>query len=184
MDKGTVNIRGKEYITVAKRVHDFRQNHSIADGWRIITHLVTCNEDIVVMRAEILQPAGDVVATGWAEEVRSTRGINQNAALENCETSAIGRALAAAGFGGSQYASADELAAKLAGKATVKKAEDIVAPDDYKQFRQGISDRMLGMQAVINACKAKQWGNPRTWAPVKRARFLAAIDAGNIDGLS
>jgi len=181
MEKGTVNIRGKEYVTVARRVHDFRQLHSIADGWRIITHLISSTDDRVVMRAEIMQPSGEVVATGYAEEVRTSRGINANAALENCETSAIGRALAAAGYGGSQYASADELVAKIAGKNKPER-QPTVEPelDHYGKFCRILERRGLDLSRVIRHCESKQWGRPETWSPVKRNRFLAALDAGTM----
>lgn len=180
--EGTVNIHGREYITVAKRVHDFRQHCTLDDGWGIITHLVTCTDQLVIMRAEIVHPTGDVVATGWAEEVRSSSNINRSAALENCETSAVGRALAAAGYGGSQYASADELAAKLTGKKQ-QPAEAIVAPDNYADFCKELVQRMVSLEDVVQLCTAKQWGKPRRWSIKKRDKFLAALDAGTIEEL-
>lgn len=107
-DTGVVNIHGKEYKTVAKRVDEFRAEHG-AD-WSIITSLQTRNENSVVMLAEIYNEKGIRVATGYAEEFRDASQINKTSALENCETSAIGRALANLGFGGGEYASADEVA--------------------------------------------------------------------------
>jgi len=191
--EGTVNIRGKEYITVAKRVHDFRSVCTIKDGWGIITHLVTCTDQLVVMRAEILHPTGDVVATGWAEEVRAASSINRSAALENCETSAVGRALAAAGFGGSQYASADELKQKLmnhprhkhlwSAEERAAAAASIVEPDNYAAFCQGLAERMVSLEDVVQLCTVKQWGKPRRWSINKRSKFLAALDAGSIEEL-
>ena len=86
---------GKYYATVATRVEIFRQH---------------CNGGIeTVLRAIIRTPDGTVVASGYAEEVRSDRGVNSTSALENGETSAIGRALANLGLLGGEYASADEL---------------------------------------------------------------------------
>jgi hypothetical protein len=67
------------------------------------------DDDRVVVRAEIADSAGVTVATGHAEEKRSASQINQTSALENCESSAVGRALAFAGYGGSEIASADEV---------------------------------------------------------------------------
>ena len=189
--EGTVNIHGKEYITVAKRVHDFRSVCTIKDGWGIITHLVTCTDQLVVMRAEIHHPTGGVVATGYAEEVRSSSSINRSAALENCETSAVGRALAAAGFGGSQYASADELKQKLMNhprhkhiwSAEERAAAAIVEPDSYAAFCKGLTERMVRLEEVQALCRVKQWGNPRAWSRAKREKFLAALDAGTIEEL-
>ena len=106
---GVINIRGRSYNTVSKRVNDYRRVYGIADGWGLLTEIVSIDAERVVMLAEVMSPDGRLVAVGHAEEVRSASKINQTSALENCESSAIGRALAAAGFGGSEYASADEV---------------------------------------------------------------------------
>jgi len=50
-----------------------------------------------------------IVGTGHAEEIRGQGPVNRTSALENCETSAIGRALAAIGLSGGEYASANEM---------------------------------------------------------------------------
>src|SRR5688572_31386677 len=62
------------------------------------------------MKATITDESGRVLATGHSEEYRHTSKINETSALENAETSAIGRALAAFGLGGTEFASADEVA--------------------------------------------------------------------------
>lgn len=107
-DTGIVNIHGKEYKTVAKRVDEFRNEHKA--NLSIITSLVDRDENTVVMKAEIIDKEGRTIATGYAEEHRTASQINRTSALENCETSAIGRALANFGLGGGEYASADEVA--------------------------------------------------------------------------
>ena len=104
--EGVVNIHGKEYKTVALRVAEFRE---VCPDWSIVTELVAETEDKVIMKASISH-VGVVMGTGYAEEVRSASRINKTSALENAETSAIGRALAACGYGGTEYASADEVA--------------------------------------------------------------------------
>lgn len=109
-DTGVVNIHGKEYKTVALRVAEFRNEYTIKDGWGIVTSLVHHDEDTVIMRAEVVNPSGMVVGTGYAEEKRSASQINRTSAMEVSETSSIGRALAAVGLAGTEYASADEVA--------------------------------------------------------------------------
>lgn len=106
MNTGIVNIRGKEYMTVALRVQNFREAHP---DWSIVTQIVHRDSDEVVMVATILNDQGRILATGHAEEKRKASQINSTSALENAETSAIGRALAAAGFGGTEFASANEV---------------------------------------------------------------------------
>lgn len=106
-DSGKIKIHGKEYETVASRVKRFREDNKT--GFGINTEIVSIDEDVVVMKATITQD-GTVIATGHAEEKRAASTINRTSALENCETSAIGRALAAFGYLGTEFASADEVA--------------------------------------------------------------------------
>jgi hypothetical protein len=101
----TVNIHGKEYKTVAERVNDA---HDKAKGkLSISTDLVSWEDGVVIVKATIDMDGN--IFTGHAYEREDSTQINRTSALENCETSAIGRALAAAGFGGTEYASANEV---------------------------------------------------------------------------
>lgn len=106
-NSGIVNIHGKQYETVALRVKKFREKHS---AFRLITEIVSRDDECVVMRAAIANEQGEILATGHSEEYRHTSQINKTSALENAETSAIGRALAALGLGGTEFATADEVA--------------------------------------------------------------------------
>ena len=119
-DTGVVNIHGKEYKTVAKRVDEFRKENGTKLA--IVTSIVDLNENTVVMKAEILDENRNAIATGFAEEHRTASQINRTSALENCETSAIGRALANFGLGGGEYASADEVA------NAIQQQNEITAP--------------------------------------------------------
>lgn len=111
--QGVVNIRGKEYQTVALRVHNFRTEYK---DHQLITEIIHRDADCVVMLATIFGPDGKILATGHAEEYRKTSEINRTSALENAETSAIGRALACFGLGGTEFASADEVARAVSGE--------------------------------------------------------------------
>ena len=103
-----VNIHGKEYRTVAERINLFWENREAAE-WSIVTELLGDQGDVIIFRAVITH--GDrIVATGTSEEVRGSTSINRTSALENAETSAVGRALAFMGLGGTEIASADEVA--------------------------------------------------------------------------
>jgi hypothetical protein len=106
-DTGIVNIHGKAYQTVALRVGKFRETYP---NFSLTTEIVSRDPECVVMKATISDDAGRIRATGHSEEYRATSQINRTSALENAETSAIGRALAALGLGGTEFASADEVA--------------------------------------------------------------------------
>ena len=106
-EDGIVNIHGKSYETVASRVGKFRAKYP---DWSIQTELVLDDNNRIVMKSVIGNSDGMIVASGYAEEVRGSSNINTTSALENAETSAIGRALSALGMGGTSYASADEVA--------------------------------------------------------------------------
>ena len=103
----TVNIHGKNYKTVAERLEEFRKKFK---GYKIITELISRDEQTVVMKAIIYDNENKIASTGYAEEIRSSSLINKTSALENCETSAVGRALAFLGLAGTEIASADEVA--------------------------------------------------------------------------
>lgn len=106
MNTGIVNIRGKEYQTVALRVQKFREAHP---GWSLTSEVLFRDADCVVMKSIIADETGRVLATGHAEEYRKASQINGTSALENAETSAHGRSLAALGIGGTEFASANEV---------------------------------------------------------------------------
>lgn len=108
-ETGVVNIHGKDYKTVALRVSEFREKYPIDSGWTIDTSIIHADDAAVCIRAEIINPEGKVVGAGHGEEQRSSSQVNKTSALENAETSAIGRALASIGFGGTEYASANEV---------------------------------------------------------------------------
>lgn len=111
-----VNIHGKEYKTVAERVAAFRE---VSADLTIETEIVRWEGDDVVVKASI-SDNGKLIATGLAHEVRGSTNINKTSHVENCETSAIGRALAAFGLGGTEYASADEVANAIAQQSEAK----------------------------------------------------------------
>lgn len=131
---GVVNIKGKDYKTVALRVSEFREQCPIAHGWSIQTEIVSINETSVIVKASIVNDKGQVVGTGHGHERWDANQINETSCVENCETSAIGRALAASGFGGSEFASANEVEnavhQQLAKKTPAKKA----APSEWDTY--------------------------------------------------
>lgn len=105
---GVVQKGGKQYTEVAKRVEVFRREFGGEYG--IQTKLEVNDGKTVVFQAIIIErETGFVIGSGHAEEVRGSSYITKTSAIEVCETSAIGRALASLGLHGGQYASANEM---------------------------------------------------------------------------
>lgn len=123
-----------DYETVEERIKRFYNDNP--DG-RIVTWDSTSKQDrarkIWVVRAQVFMDHEDQhvhcpKATGWAFEIEGTAGANQTSALENAETSAIGRALANAGYSGNKRASREEMA-KVERGAQVEAPKEV--PDDF-----------------------------------------------------
>ena len=140
-DSGIVSIHGKQYQTVALRVKNFREKYPLFSLQTIIVHR---DSELVVMMAAISDDKGRVIATGHSEEVRKASQINRTSALENAETSAIGRALASFGLGGTEFATADEVANAIGQQKSSAKS---VTQDEWdnldaetQKWLQGIAD--------------------------------------------
>jgi hypothetical protein len=114
-----VKIHNKEYLTVAERVNQFRKDRP---DWSILTDLAHRDDEVVVVKAAIADDSGRILATGYAEEVRASSSINRTSAVENAETSALGRCLSFLGYAGSEIASADEVAGAISAQA----AQDLI----------------------------------------------------------
>ena len=103
----TTDIKGKAYIMVKDRVNAFRE---LCPNGSIVTDIISHGEGEIVMKATV-KDGDTVLATGTAWEKETNSFINKTSYVENCETSAIGRALGFAGFGiDDSMASADEVA--------------------------------------------------------------------------
>ena len=110
----TTNIKGKEYVEVNQRLLFFRNEPAYA-GWSIESDLVDLQPDRCCIKAMIRDADGRIRATGHAHEDRTSSMINKTSYVENCETSAFGRALAALGIGiETSIASANEVSMAIA----------------------------------------------------------------------
>lgn len=107
----TVDVKGKPYVTVNERVKAFRMVHP--DG-QILTEIKSLKEGTVLIKASAFNADGQLLASGYACEVEGTSNVNTTSYIENCETSAVGRALGFCGFGiDTAISSADELESAL-----------------------------------------------------------------------
>lgn len=98
---------GKLYTQVVHRMEAFRKVFGTELG--VDTSILVDDGQRVVVKAIITDGNGLTIGSGMAEEIRGQGYVNKTSALENCETSAVGRALASIGLSGGEYASANEM---------------------------------------------------------------------------
>ena len=118
-----------DYEPVEVRLEKFIKDYP---SFRIATELEVVEATRYIVKAYLFKDASDGVAwaTGYAEETVTSRGVNQTSALENCETSAIGRALANAGYAPKGKRPSREEMSKVVAAKPVKPAVADVKPDD------------------------------------------------------
>ena len=110
----TTNIRGKQYVEVNERIKFFRQEEQYKN-WSLITEFTVLDSEQCVCKASIADPEHRIISVGHAHEVQGSSNINKTSYVENCETSAIGRALAMLGIGiDTSIASANEVSDAIA----------------------------------------------------------------------
>ena len=105
----TVDIKGKAYVEVNERLIEFRTNPKYK-GYTLETDIIQLENGICTMKATIKDDTSRVIATGYAQEKENSSFINKTSYIENCETSAWGRALGNLGIGiDTSIASAEEV---------------------------------------------------------------------------
>lgn len=103
-----IDFKGKGYALVASRVSAFR---AICPRGRITTDILSLENGVVTMKATVYDDDDRELANGYAQEKEGASCINKTSFIENCETSAIGRALGNLGIGSDEnISSAEELA--------------------------------------------------------------------------
>jgi hypothetical protein len=106
-DKNGV-VRTKNYAEVAQRIKAFRKLYPEGS---IETEIVSLKDGVCLMKAIVKNENGTVLGTGYAFEKEDSSFINKTSFIENCETSAVGRALGMLGIGiDAGFASYEEVA--------------------------------------------------------------------------
>ena len=124
----TTDIKGKEYAEVNQRIKAFRMVYpqgSIETEILQQDNLRFNEENVVIFKATVKDDNGKILATGTAYEKENSSFINKTSYIENCETSAIGRALGIAGFGiDVSVASAEEVQNAIQNQEITKEEAD------------------------------------------------------------
>lgn len=149
----TIDIKGKQYVTVDARVEAFWK---FCPTGSIVTEIISDDGNRCVIKATVDDGEGHKV-TGHAFEVQSASYINKTSYLENCETSAVGRALGFLGIGSNgSIASADEVSAAIQQQEAQKPKQAKKAPQNApEEPMTAPEDPMAAKKRLWDACKAK-----------------------------
>ena len=168
-----VNIHGKEYYTVVERMKIMLKD---TNKYSIHTELIKLEAGIVVVKAILDTERGTY--TGHAMEEIGSSQINKTSALENCETSAIGRALSSAGYFGSEFCSANELE-----NALNQQSKPVKKPDAIAQAEKTFGKENVVAFPETDNVKTINFGKHKgsSWADVPIDYIDWLISKGSVD---
>jgi hypothetical protein len=168
----TVNIKGRQYVEVNERLRYFRENYP---NYSLTSEVIEKTDTSILIQAKIIYD-GVVLATGLAEEEKGSTFINKTSYVENCETSAWGRALGNFGIGiDSSVATADEVKNAIANQSgdenTSTNKTVLMELNDEKMIdvlRYVASNKSQGLEWIINNISKKYNVTTKVKAQIKK----------------
>lgn len=158
MQLKTINIKGKEYVEVNERLKYFRKTYQ---NYALTSEVLDKTETSILIQATISDDKGRILATGLAEEDKSSSFINKTSYVENCETSAWGRALANFGIGlDTSVASADEVQNAIKNQESVssktQKVKLEVGDENWDKVLKWVAaNKSKGLTSIIKTLQVK-----------------------------
>lgn len=136
----TIDIKGKPYVEVNERIKYFRENFN---DWALISELISNTNGVCIFKASVIDESGIVKATGYAYEKENSTFINKTSYIENCETSAWGRALGNLGIGiDTSVASYEEVMTAIENQKEPKlKEKRFMSNEHYNQLKEALNDK-------------------------------------------
>jgi len=154
----TINIKGKDYVEVHTRLKYFRE---VWSAYTLDSNVLEKTSESIMIKAEIKDETGRLIASGIAEEYKGSSYINKTSYVENCETSAWGRALGNFGIGlDNSVASADEVVNAISNqkpKNNVKtKVKLEIGDENWKKvLSYVVANKSLGLPSIVKNLESK-----------------------------
>ncbi len=163
----TTDVKGKAYAEVNQRIKAFRM---VCPNGAIVTDMISNVDGVCVFRATVYDEEQKIIGTGTAYEKETSSFINKTSYIENCETSAVGRALGMCGFGiDTSVASAEEVANAIHNQDNVRELPK-------KTPRQRLIAKLNELRIDVNEFAAEHGLNGKT-DPAVFEELLAELEA-------
>ena len=146
----TIDVKGKEYAEVNQRIKAFRM---VEPNGSIETELLSDENGVCVFKAIVKDENGKVLGVGHAYEKENSTFINKTSYIENCETSAVGRALGMCGIGiDTRVASYEEVINAVNNKEP-KKTKKSAETKQQKEVEENVNDYR---KLLVEYCQANK----------------------------
>lgn len=171
----TTDIKGKDYAEVNQRIKAFRMVHP--EG-TISTDLISNENGMCIFRATISDKHGVVLGTGTAYEKENSSFINKTSYIENCETSAVGRALGMCGFGiDTSVASYEEVANAIENQGDKKPEKKAAKKTTKETYRDKVMAKAKELGISLNEL-AKDYGLNATTTETRFKEVYEDLNGG------
>jgi len=164
----TINIKGKDYVQVNERIKYFREKFQ---GWSLSSEIISLENGVCVIKATIKDENEIVKATGLAYEKEGSTFINKTSYIENCETSAWGRALGNLGIGiDTSIASAEEVQNAVLNQKPAATSSRKKEKEDRSAGFDGVTNQ--DVQIYVNLAKMKDIDEIKSYYEVNKENVV------------